>query len=135
MGNMAFLEAAIEKKLMEMHCAYLGRVTGTDGETATVQPLGLMKEAGGAQARAQAVVSGVPVACRYKISVQTITYLAPGDGRSESRKVAVPREIEKGDLVVCLCADRDIAGALRGENVLPPAGRHNISDSIIVGIL
>lgn len=135
MGNMAFVDNIITKKLMDLHCAYIGRVTWTDGSTATVQPLGLIKEYGSTTARAQAAVQSVPVACKYKLSTKTITYAYNADGNTRSQTVAVPTAIAKGDLVVCLCADRDITEARRGENVLPPAGHHSISDSIIVGIL
>ena len=44
MGYMKFIDSAIEKKLMDLHCAYIGKVISTDGTTATVQPLGLIKE-------------------------------------------------------------------------------------------
>lgn len=134
MGSMDFVNRAIERKLMDLHCGYIGRVISTDGVTATVQPLGMMKESGGA-ARVQAVVANVPVACRYKITAKTITYAVDSEGKTRSQVVAVPTEIAKGDLVACLCADRDITEARRGNNELPPAGRHSISDSIIVGIL
>lgn len=134
MGSLSIINAAIERKLMDLHCGYIGKVIWTDGETATVQPLGLMKATGGA-AKAQAVVSNVPVACRYKLEAKTITYAVNGNGDTCSQMIAVPAEIAKGDLVACLCADRDITDARRGNNELPPAGHHSISDSIIVGIL
>lgn len=127
MGNLAVIDGAIDKKLNGMHCAYIGKVISTDGATATVQPLGLMRD--GAEAKARAVVTNVPVACRYKISAKTITC----DG--VSHKVAVPTQIANGDIVVCICADWDITEARQGRNALPPAGMHSISDSIIVGIL
>lgn len=133
MGNATFFNNVIEKKLKDLHCGYIGKVIWTNGEIATVQPLGLMKENGGA-AKAQAVVSNVPVVCRYKIKKTTITYAINSSGETRSQEVAVPTEIAEGDLVVCLCADRDITEARRGNNELPPAGRHSISDSIIVGI-
>lgn len=129
MGSMSFFEGIIEKRLMDLHCGYIGKVIWTDGETATVQPLGLVKATGGA-AKAQAIVSNVPVGCKYKLAVKTIK-----DGNGNDQKVAVPTLIAKGDLVACLCADRDITAARRGKNELPPAGHHSISDSIIVGIL
>jgi len=148
MGNMAFVDAAIEKKLKDLHCGYIGRVISTDGKTAKVQPLGLIKETGSTATKAQAVVDNVPVACRYKIGTKTISYITSvsvdGDGEvtAESIKtsrssttVAVPIQIAAGDLVACLCADRNIDAARRGSNELPPAGYHSISDSIIVGIL
>lgn len=133
MGEMAFVRNFIEKKLMDLHCAYIGKVTWTDGNTATVQPLGLIKEYGSTETRAQAVVQDVPVACKYKLSAKTISY--DKDGSSRSQTVAVPSLIAAGDLVVCLCTDRDMSEARRGNNALPPAGHHSISDSIIVGIL
>lgn len=134
MGNLSCINAAIEKKLMDLHCAYIGRVVWTDGKTATVQPLGLYKEAGG-EAKTQAVVSDVPVACKYKLGTKTIRYVGNSNGDMYSSTVASAERIAKGDLVVCLCADRNISEARHGNNELPPAGRHSISDSIIVGIL
>lgn len=129
MGNMAFFEKLISNNLKALHCAYIGKVVRTDGKTATVQPLGLVKDADSGKATAQAVVSDVPVACKYKLTDKTITV---SDG---TQRVAVPEPIAAGDLVVCVCADRDITEARRGNNELPPAGWHSISDSIIVGIL
>ena len=129
MGSLGFVDSLVEKKLMDLHCGYVGRVVWTDGNTATVQPLGLYKEQGGT-AKTQAVVSNVPVACKYKIYAKTIK-----DGNGKDQTVAVPSMIAKGDLVACLCADRDITAARRGQSEQPPAGHHSISDSIIVGIL
>ena len=134
MGYTKFVDSIIEKKLMDLHCAYIGRVISTDGETATVQPLGLIK-ATDESAKAQAVVSSVPVACRYKLTTKTINYAVDGDGNKQDQVIAVPEPLAKGDLVVCLCADRYIGEARKGKNTQPPAGRHSISDSIIVGIL
>ena len=129
MGSMTFIENIIEKNLMDLHCGYIGKVISTDGKTATIQPLGMIKSVDG-EAKTQAVVSNVPVACKYKIASKQIT-----DGNGNAVTVAVPTLISKGDLVACLCADRDITEARRGKNALPPAGRHSISDSIVVGIL
>lgn len=129
MGSLGFVEDIVERKLMDLHCGYIGKVVWTDGETATVQPLGLVKERGGT-AKKQAVVSNVPVFCKYKLEAKDIK-----DGSGKTQTVAVPTLIAKGDLVACLCADRDITAARRGSNEQPPAGHHSISDSIIVGIL
>lgn len=133
MGSMKFFEGAIEKKLLDMHCCYIGKVVSTDGDTATVQPLGLMKDVGSTATRTQAVVSDVPIACQ-KIVSKEIEY-TDGGGTARKQTIAVPAALSKGDLVVCLCADRNITEARKGNNALPPAGRHSISDSIIVGIL
>lgn len=130
MGSMSFVDLMIDKRLKDLHCGYIGKVVSTDGDTATVQPLGLIKEYGSTTTKAQAVVENVPVACKYKLSAKNIK-----DGDGNTVTVAVPVEIAKGDLVACLCADRDINEARRGKNELPPEGAHSISDSIIVGIL
>jgi len=134
MGNMGFVDAAVEAALKDLHCAYIGRVTQTDGVTATVQPLGKIKEYGGTATKTQAVVANVPVACRYKLTAKKISYTNSSGGIS-TQLIAEPKEIEAGNLVVCVCGDRNIAAARKGQNVLPPAGMHDISDSIIVGIL
>lgn len=134
MGSMAFFDAAIEKKLMDLHCGYIGRVLSTDGITAKVQPLGLIKNYGDSGTKSQAVVDNVPVLCRWKVKKKTI-YYADTSGTSHKQDILEPKQIEAGDLVACMCCDRDISAARRGNNVLPPAGRHNISDSLIVGII
>ena len=134
MGNMSFVNAAIEKKLAELHCSYIGKVVWTDGATATVQPLGLIKDTNTGETMKQAVVTNVPIACRFKLEAKEIPF-TDENGESIMLPVAVPTPIAKDDLVVCLCADRNIAAARRGSNELPPAGRHSISDSIIIGIL
>lgn len=135
MGNMRFVENLINRSLKDLNCGYIGKVVSTDGKTATVQPLGLIKEYGSTTGTKQAVVKDVPVACRYKFTTKKITYLTSTSGSTSSVTVAVPEEIAKGDLVACLCCDRDITDARKGKNELPPAGAHSISDSIIVGIL
>ena len=143
MGNLGFVNALIEKQMMDLHCAYIGKVISTNGKTAKVQPLGKIKEYGSSETRSQAVVDDVPVACRYKFTTEKITYVtgvSHPDGGSvsttkETKTIVIPEEIRAGHLVVCICADRDISAARSGQNELPPAGRHSISDSIIVGIL
>lgn len=126
MANMMSLfEKLIANRMADMHCAYIGKVISTDGETASVQPLGL--------ARSSSVISNVPIACK-KLSSKTL-YYTDGDGAKNSQTVAVSGRIAKGDLVVCLCADNDITEARRGNNEKPTAGGHKITDSIIVGIL
>ena len=48
---------------------------------------------------------------------------------------ATIKQIEEDDIVVCLCADRDISQTKNGSVALPAHGSHSLSDSIIVGIL
>lgn len=134
MGHMGAFDQITEKKLMDLHCGYIGKVISTNGVTAKVQPLGKIKDTSG-RIKKQAPISDVPVACRYKIRAKTISHLTSTNGTKETLTIAVPVEIKAGDLVACLCSDRNIDDARRGIDSVPPAGRHSISDSIIVGIL
>lgn len=44
--------------------------------------------------------------------------------------------IAKGDIVICVCCERDITDAKRGSNSTPVIGsRHSMSNSVIVGVL
>ena len=133
MGNLTFINQAIENRLKDLHCGYIGKVVSINGNTATVQPLGMIKQYG-ESAKAQAVVANVPIACHYKIEKKTITY-TDGSGETLTQDIAVPLPLAAGDFVACLCADRDITAARRGKNELPTEGMHSITDSIIVGIL
>lgn len=130
MGNLTFVDNLIERKLLGLHCAYIGRVIAVaeDLSTASVQPLGKTRAVGG-EAQSHAVITDVPVACRYHMSVRSV-YV-----EGERLDLAEAKPLVAGDLAVCVCADRNISGARRGLDEVPPAGRHSLSDSIIVGIL
>lgn len=53
----------------------------------------------------------------------------------KTQKILVKEPIAVGDLVYCVCADRNITDSIKGINGVPPIGHHSLSDSIIVGIL
>lgn len=52
-----------------------------------------------------------------------------------TKDIVTVKAIATGDIVVCVCADRNITEARKGNNATPPAGHHSQSDSIIVAIL
>ena len=122
MGSLKFFEGIVDKKLLDLHTAFLGKILSVSGDTAKIQPLGLTKEIGG-EAQSYAPVSSVPITnqARYKFKV---------NGEEVTAK-----PIENGDIVICVCCDRDITDAKRGKSVLPPIGHHTMSDCVIVGIL
>lgn len=109
MGNMSFFENMIERKLLNLHTAYLGKVVSTNGKTAKIQPLGMTKAYGEA-AQKQSSLSNVPI-------TKNVT------------------EIAEGDIAVCICCERDITDAKKGRNAVPALGHHSMSDSIIIGVL
>lgn len=149
MGNMSFFENLIENKLKNLHTAYLAKVISVNGNTAKIQPLGLTK-AYGDTAKKQSPLSNVPIAAQ-KIEEKTIsvvTGVSPNVTKAddvvksvtlnvttETVTVAQKRQIAAGDIVVCICCERDISAAKKGVNSTPALGHHSMSDSVIVGCL
>lgn len=122
MSGLRYVENMINSALLQIHTAYIGKVISVNSNItkATVQPLNLIKTKDGT--KTQAVQKNIPVinSARYKVTE------------------VVPERFEKlksGDLVLCVCADRDITQALKGKNSVPVKGHHDISASIVVGIL
>ena len=125
-----FFDEIVTKHLLDMSTAYLAKVIAVTSTTATVQPLGKVKQYG-ENAKKQAVVSNIPVLrnARNKIKRQTVTI----NGTSYDLAVLTP--IAAGDIVLCVVCDRDIAQALKGENSVPTTGHHSKSDSVVVGVI
>lgn len=136
MGNVSILDSLMEEKLMNMHTAFVGRIISVSGDTATVQPLNKVKQYGKA-AQAQAVITDVPILynARYKLKPYTLKYEGGGDTVKELKTVERV-DLKSGDIVFCVCADRDISETRNGSMVTPSVGRHhNQSDCVIVGCL
>lgn len=108
MGHGTVIENMISNHMKDLHTAYLGKVLSVKNRRAKIQPLGLVKEYG-SNAKKQAVVSA-PVA----------------------KHVGA---LSVGNIVVCIVCDRDITEALKGNNRVPPAGHHSLSDSVVIGVL
>lgn len=209
MGVQMVIDNAIERKLLDLNVAYIAKVLSTDGKTAKIQPLGMIKQIG-EEGKAKAPIPDVPIieSARYKLVEKDITYVSDitvdtskssvvssvtlnkttgtisfmtdasvsttvdseGDISSvtlnkttsqaniindasvnapktdvissvivtpikKTQTILVKKPIAEGDLVYCLCADRDITESIKGVNSVPTVGHHSLSDSIIVGIL
>ena len=65
------------------------------------------------------------------------TYLtgARAVNTSETKQMVTVEPLATGDIVVCVCADRNITAALKGENSLPPVGHHSQSDAILIAVI
>lgn len=121
----------VEEESKKLHVAFIAKILSVSGNKAKIQPLGLIRDYGGT-AQNQAPITNVHISssARYKITSKKIT-----DGNNKEQTIAVPTPIGKGDIVLCVCCDRNIGAALKGENSLPPAGYHNKSDCVIVSII
>ena len=127
MSNLSkLLNEFFDAKAKDLHCAFIAEILSVSGSKAKIQPLGLTKQKGGT-AQKQAVIAGVHIAksALYKFNTTII----------DNKTVAVPVKISAGDIVLCVCCDRNIEAAIRGRNELPPIGCHNKSDCVIVSII
>ena len=154
MGNIDFFNNLVEDKLLDMNIAYIGKVLSCTDKTATVQPLTMVKQVG-KQAQSPSVVSDIPIleSAKYKMGYpfSTISYVKNVSVQTrksggyvtdvslnvekDSINVIVPANLAVGDLVFCVCADRNITEAKNGNMTTPPIGHHSLSDSVIVGII
>lgn len=110
-----FFNDLVEQRLLALHTCYLAKVVSIKKEdakvkSATVQPLAKIK-AYGEKAKQQAVITGVPMLSHVKGSIAV------------------------GQVVCCLCAERDITQTKKGVIAVPSLRHHSLSDSIIIGIL
>lgn len=145
MGN--YFENSIEEKLLNLHTAFIGKIVSMEGETlCTVQPLDKIK-AYGKPAKQQAVISKVPIlnhVRHYTLVKQTLTAEhSHGSGVIVPETHPVPdneghlrvEPLRAGDIVLCVCAERDISSSIEGMSVTPPVGHHQQKDAIVVGLI
>ena len=123
MKTLKAFENMLENKLLNLHTAYLAKIISVNGNTAKIQPLGKVK-AYGETAKVQSPLSNVPIlsSARYKAEI-------------EGEAIAKIKPIAAGDIVLCVCCERDITEAKKGNNSTPALGHHSMSDSIIIGVL
>ncbi len=141
MSLSSVIKNMVEEESKKLHCAFLAKILSVQGNKAKIQPLGLIRDYGG-KATQQTPITNVHIASNalYKITEHSISYISRVDFANEkivgvTDKVAKLTPIAKGDIVLCVCCDRNIDAALKGENSLPPVGYHNQSDCVIVAII
>ena len=152
MTMLSSIDNLIESKLLNLHTAYLATIISTNGTTAKIQPLNMFKQYGKAAEKLPAIPD-VPILthARWKTSCEKITYVsdisintkqANGyitnislDKITKTKDIAILQPLAEGDIVFCVCAERDISEAKNGNISVPTIGRHSLSDSVIVGVL
>jgi len=122
------IKTLIDQKLLNLHTAYFAKVLSVDGNSAKIQPLFMAKEKG-KTAQKRAVLTAPILKNVKKLSTQTLTI--------DGSPVTLPKvtNIEEGDVVYVLCAERDITEAIKGKCTVPALGHHRMSDSVIVGVV
>ena len=135
MGDFSAFDVAIEQKLMNLHTAFVGKIIGVSGGKFTVQPLNMMKQYG-KPPQQQTVVKDVP-ALKTVYKIELFEFEGDGGDHPTHKHGGHVRfiPIQEGDIVFCVCADRDISATQNGAMALPSIGRHEIKDAVIVGVL
>lgn len=158
-------ESMLNNILLNLHTSYLASVISTNGKTAKIQPLGLTKAYGAsAQKQSPLSNVPIDLSARHKITgtkeIEFVTSVTVNKNVTKEKKTIDGEEIElvtdisvnvetnkkketipiiepikAGDIVVCVCGERDITEARNGKNAVPALGHHSMSDSIIVGVL
>lgn len=136
---MNYMKDSIAAELLNLHTCYVGKVLAVNGNTATVQPLNKIKQYG-KEAQAQAPIPGVPVAthCKGRIVEKELTYvsgMAGGTAQYETVRYLAFEPLKAGDVVICVCGERDITESKNGMLSTPSYRHHALSDSMIIGIL
>ena len=148
MVNGTFFDNLIEEKLLNLHTAFIGKVIAVENPSlCSVQPLDKIK-AYGKSAKAQKLISKVPVlnhVRHYTLVKQSLTVIDTytGGGSITPNPHPTPdneghlrvEPIKPGDLVLCVCAERDISSSSKGMSTTPPVGHHQIANAVVVGLL
>lgn len=152
MGAGDVFNGMVEEKLLNLHTAFIAKVISVQSASkCSVQPLDKIK-AYGQKAQSQAVITNVPVLSHvrhYSLVKQTLSvnisdsYTGGGSGKivpathpTEDNVGHIKIEpIKKGDIVLCICAERDISSSVKGRSTTPPVGHHQIKDAIVVGLI
>lgn len=126
MGFAEVFDNMLEEKLLNLHTAFIARVVSVQSESlCSVQPLDKIK-AYGQPAKSQAVITKVPI-------LNHVRHYSLYSADSHGGHLRVS-PLKKGDIVLCVCAERDITSAVKGKSTTPPVGHHQIKDAIVVGL-
>ena len=125
-------QGMINNALMQTHTAFCAKVLSVSGGLAKVQPLHMTKAVGG-NAQKLPPIPDVPILKPNYIA--EVTYKDSTCETTETKKATVTykNDIKAGDIVFCVCAERDITETRKGNFALPVKGRHMLSDAVIVG--
>lgn len=148
MGMSKVFDDMMEEKLLNMHTAFIGTVISVQGpDKCSVKPLDKIKSYG-QKAKAQQPITNVPVlnhVRHYTLVKQSLkvtdTYtgggsISPNPHPSAANEGHLKVEpLKVGDIVLCVCAERDISSSANGVSTTPPVGHHQIANAVVVGLL
>ena len=121
----------IEDKLLNLHTGFVGKVLSVspDYTRCSIQPLARIK-AYGKKAKNQSIVTNVPILLHARVKKIDLKC------NPDTHEITVEKTyIASGDIVFCVCGDRDISETVNGSFATPPQGHHDLKDAVVVGIL
>ena len=127
MANSTYINDAIEQALLNVHTGFIAKIVGTSGDIATIQPLAMNKSVGG-ESSVPAIITACPVISSCG-KYESFICQATGNECVKFKKV------QAGDIVFCVCADRDISETRHGGIATPRPGHHEISFAVVIGVL
>ena len=148
MGFSKALDDMMEEKMLNMHTAFIGTVVSVQGaDKCTVKPLDKIKSYG-QKAKAQQPITNVPIlnhVRHYTLVKQSLTVndtytgggsITPNPHPQPDNEGHIRVEpLKAGDIVLCVCAERDISSSSKGVSTTPPVGHHQISNAVVVGLI
>nr|DAW44151.1 MAG TPA: baseplate protein [Caudoviricetes sp.] len=127
MANSTYINDAIEQALLNVHTGFIAKVVNVSGDIATIQPLAMNKAVGG-ESSVPAIITACPVISSCG-KYESFICQATGNECVKFKKV------QTGDIVFCVCADRDISETRHGGMATPRPGHHEISFAVVIGVL
>ena len=127
MANGTYISDAIEQALLNVHTGFIAKIVSISGDIATIQPLAMNKAVGG-ESSVPAIITACPV-IRSCGKYESFICQATGNECVKFKKV------QAGDIVFCVCADRDISETRHGGMATPRPGHHEISFAVVIGVL
>lgn len=134
----------LQEELLNLNTAFVGKVISAneDKKTVSVQPLNMMKQYGKAPTK-RSVIANVPVLSHVRHYKTVDVTLSVSDSYSGGGSISPAKHTghvqvsfpKAGDIVFCMCADRDITATRHGNFATPVAGHHMISSCVVVGLL
>ena len=125
MANSTYINDAIEQALLNVHTGFIAKIVSISGDIATIQPLAMNKAVGGS---VPAIITACPVISSCG-KYESFICQATGNECVKFKKV------QAGDIVFCVCADRDISETRHGGMATPRPGHHEISFAVVIGVL
>lgn len=135
MSGAASFRGMIEEALLNTHTAFVGKVVQVNGDVADVQPLNMLVTMEGVKKKLPKLEKVPILKSARKFEKKSAVSSSSGEPSHAHTVIQwEPVKPEPGDIVFCVCSDRDISDTKNGDFAVPVKGRHMLSSAVVVGI-